>query len=131
MESITYGFGRDLSLPFADAVTQVTAALAAEGFGILTRIDVHEVLKKRLDLDLPPYVILGACNPHLASQAIAGEPQIGLLLPCNVLVKANPQGGTTVSFADPAVMGSLTANDAMAPHMEAAKAKLTRALEAL
>lgn len=131
MEGIAYGFGRDLDLDFPAAIERVTAALAAEGFGVLTRIDVHEVLKKKLGLELPPYAILGACNPNLASQSIAAEPQIGLLLPCNVLVKGNAAGGTTVSMADPDAMGAMTNNAALAPHMAEAAARLRRALAAL
>ena len=130
MENIGYGFGRDLELDFATAIERVQAALTAEGFGVLTRIDVHEVLKKKLGLDIAPYAILGACNPHLASRAIAAEPQIGLLLPCNVLVKGTPTG-VTVSFADPDAMGAMTNNPELGPHMAEASAKLKRALAAI
>ena len=130
MEDVRYGFGRDLDVPPDVAVARITEALKAEGFGVLTRIDVHDVLQKKLGLELPPYVILGACNPKLASAAIGAEPQVGLLLPCNVLVKAAPRGGSTVSLADPAAMGEMTANPALAPLMADASERLRRALAA-
>lgn len=131
MEDVSYGFGRDIAAAPDDAVAQVTAALAAQGFGILTRIDVHQVMKAKLGLDVPPYVILGACNPNLASRAIEAEPQVGLLLPCNVLVKANPAGGSTVSVADPKAMGAMAASPALAPVMADAESRLRAALAAL
>jgi uncharacterized protein (DUF302 family) len=131
MEHVSYGFGKDLDLSTDQAIERVTAALQAEGFGILTRIDVHEVLKKKLGLEVPPYVILGACNPTLASGAIAAEPQIGLLLPCNVLVKGRAGGGSTVSIADPAVMGGMTGNGAVGPLMADAEARLRRVISSL
>ncbi len=125
------GFTRDLDVPWQDAVTQVTAALKEQGFGILTRIDVHDVLKEKLDADLPPYVILGACNPELAREAIGHAPEVGLLLPCNVLLEARPDGGTRVSFANPVVMGDLTGQAAMQPLMSEAEGRLRTALVAM
>lgn len=130
MEDVRYGFGRDLDLTPAAAIEKVTAALAAEGFGILTRIDVHEVMQKKLGLTWEPYVILGACNPKLASASIGAEPQIGLMLPCNVLVKARP-GGSTVSVADPTAMGDMAGNPALQPMMADAAERLRRAIAAL
>lgn len=130
MEDVRYGFGRDLDLAPDAAIARLTETLKGEGFGVLTRIDVHEVMKAKLGLDMPPYVILGACNPKLASAAIGAEPQVGLLLPCNVLVKARPGGGSTVSFADPEAMGAMTDNPAMGPLMADAGERLKRALDA-
>jgi uncharacterized protein (DUF302 family) len=127
----TYGFGRDLDAPVEQAIERVTAALKAQGFGILTRIDVHTVLAEKLGATLPPYVILGACNPQLAQRAIAAEEQVGLLLPCNVLVRDDGAGGSTVTIADPRVMGDLTRNPALAPLMAEAETRLRQALEAL
>jgi len=130
MEDISYGFGRDLDGDIASVIERVQAALKAEGFGVLTRIDVHEVMQKKLGLSLPPYVILGACNPQIASQAIALEPQIGLLLPCNVVIQQRGPR-VSVSMADPAAMGTMTQNPALAPLMAEADARLHRALAAL
>ena len=105
-----YGFNVELDQDFDSAIQQVTEALQSEGFGVLTEIDVSGTLKKKLDLDMQPYRILGACNPKLASQALAADPDIGMLLPCNVVVRQNEQGGVTVGFMDPqAVLGLVEA----------------------
>ncbi|HCU97440.1 MAG TPA: hypothetical protein DHU96_33940 [Actinobacteria bacterium] len=96
-----YGMTVRTSKPFSETVTRVRDALKSQGFGVLTEIDVSATMKKKLNLDLPPYRILGACNPHLASQAIAAEPEIGALLPCNVVVRQDAEGSTRVEFMDP------------------------------
>jgi uncharacterized protein (DUF302 family) len=131
VEQVAYGYGKDVALSPDDAVARVTEVLKDQGFGILSRIDVHAVMKAKLGVDMPPYVILGACNPNLASRAIAAEPQVGVLLPCNVLVKANAGGGSTVSIADPKAMGAMTTNGTLSPVMAEADERLRKALAAL
>ena len=95
-----YAFGKTVNMNFEQALGAVTQALAKEGFGVLTEIDVQATLKKKLNLDRPPYKILGACNPQFAAKALEAEPQIGALLPCNVVVREE-SGKTVVEFMDP------------------------------
>lgn len=102
-----YGFNVIVSGKFDDVIKRVTEELSKEGFGILTEIDVKATLKKKLDIDKRPYTILGACNPVLANQAIDAEPDIGLLLPCNVLVREEEDGSINVGFMDPNAVLSL------------------------
>lgn len=131
MTQTSYGFGTTLpGVSFEQAVQRVTEALKGEGFGVLTEIDVKATLKKKLDVDFRPYVILGACNPPLAKQALEGEPDIGLLLPCNVVVQ-QAQGGVEVSIADPKAMFALVDNPDVAPVAQDAEARLRRVLGAL
>jgi uncharacterized protein (DUF302 family) len=129
--SCTYGFERHLQRTFEDALENVTAALKQEGFGILTQIDVKDTLKKKLDVDFRRYVILGACNPSLAHKALAAESQIGLLLPCNVVVQEAPQGGAMVSIADPRAMFSLVNNPRLSSVVEEADQRLRRVIASL
>jgi uncharacterized protein (DUF302 family) len=126
-----FGFGKTVELGFDDAIERVTQELAKEGFGILTVIDVQATLKAKLEKDIRPYRILGACNPVLADQAISAIPEIGLLLPCNVLVREDDENQVHVSFMDPgAVLGMV--DDAQVDVLAAAvKQKLENVMAAL
>ena len=126
-----FGFGNPVDLGFDEAIETVTEELEKEGFGILTEIDVQATLKKKLGEDMPPYRILGACNPPLAHQAVSAVPEIGLLLPCNVLVREDDQGKVHVSFMDPGSVLGLVDNPDVVPLAEQVKAKLERVLSAL
>ena len=123
-----FGFGKPVDLGFEEAIETVTEELDKEGFGILTEIDVQATLKKKLGEDMPPYRILGACNPPLAHQAVSAVPEIGLLLPCNVLVREDDEGKVHVSFMDPGSVLGLVDNPDVVPLAEQVKAKLERVL---
>ena len=129
---IPYGRAGVVALPYEAAVAAVRDALAAEGFGVLTEIDVRATLKKKLDVDFRPYVILGACNPPLAHQALTAEIAIGLLLPCNVVVYAGDDPGTSVvAVLDPVVQLGVTGREDIRPLATDVQAKLLRALNAV
>ena len=126
-----YGFSVSVSDNFDDAITRVTEELSKEGFGVLTEIDVKATLKKKLDIDKRPYTILGACNPVLANQAIDAEPDIGLLLPCNVLVREEEDGSVTVAFMDPSAVLQLVQQEGVADLAGQVKEKLERVRDGL
>jgi uncharacterized protein (DUF302 family) len=127
-----YGFHTRLNLPHEQAIEKVTAALKNEGFGILTEIDVKATFKKKLDADFRKYVILGACNPSLAYQALNNELDIGLLLPCNVIVyEDDDQKGSVVSIVDPIVMLGVAINPDLTGIANEARDSLQRVVESL
>lgn len=128
MHQHAYGLTITTPLSYAAAVEAITAALKTEGFGVLTTIDVQATLKQKIGADMPPYVILGACNPPLAHRALTAEPEIGLLLPCNVIVYANTEGSTTISAIDPEAQFSLVQRDDLAELARDVGARLRRAL---
>lgn len=128
--STAYGFGTTLAAPLDAAVARVTAALKAEGFGVLTTIDVQQTMKQKLDVEFEPYVILGACNPPLAHRALTAEHEIGLLLPCNVILHAHG-AETRVAVADPIAMLGVVDNPVLAAVAQEARARLTRVVAAL
>lgn len=130
----TIGFVVHTNQSFEHVLESVTAALKAEGFGILTRIDVHTTLKEKLNQDFRKYSILGACNPPLAHKAISSDPVIGLMLPCNITVEAHPDGGTVIRIANPEVMmqvGNLNENTKLREIAREARARLERVAESL
>ena len=120
-----------MSCGFDEAVAKVTEVLGKEGFGVLTDIDVAATLKKKLDHDRLPYRILGACNPPLAKQAIEADPDIGLLLPCNVLVRQEEDGSVTVAFMDPAAVLQLVEKEGVEALAETVRGKLMKVRDAL
>ena len=126
-----FGFGKAVDLGFEEAVETVTEELGKEGFGVLTEIDVQATLKKKLGEDMRPYKILGACNPPLAHQAVSAVPEIGLLLPCNVLVREDDEGKVRVSFMDPGAVLGLVDNPDVEPLAAQVKERLERVLAAL
>ena len=126
-----YGFGVTTRLPYDVARARTTAALKDEGFGVLTEIDVAATLKQKIDVDFEPYIILGACNPRLAHQALQAEHEIGLLLPCNVIVHSDGPHETRVSVMDPAAAMGIVGNDAVAQVAAEARARLERVLAAV
>ncbi len=126
-----YGIETRLDVPYDEAVERVTAALEDEGFGVLTEIDVKGTMKKKLDAEFRRYVILGACNPQLAHRALTAELDIGLLLPCNVIVYEGDGGETVVSAMDPGVMVQVTDNPELAAVAAEARERIERAIGAL
>jgi uncharacterized protein (DUF302 family) len=130
MMKTTYGFGANLNLPYDEAVQRVKDALKTEGFGVLTEIDVRKTMREKLGVEMEPYVILGACNPPLAHRALEQEPDIGLLLPCNVVVRA--EGAVSrVDIADPQAMLGIVGNEHLQSIAEEAKQRLQRVIVSL
>jgi uncharacterized protein (DUF302 family) len=119
-----------LSIPFAEALVATKGALAAHGFGVLTEIDMQQTLKAKVDKDMDAYVILGACNPKLASAALDVEPHVGVLLPCNVVVR-EVDGTVHVDALDPGLMVSMTSRDELAPIAAEARRLMGEALASL
>jgi uncharacterized protein (DUF302 family) len=124
---MSYGFSRTVPLTYEQAIERVTEELKKEGFGVLTTIDVKETLKKKLNVDVPNYAILGACNPPFAHKSLQIDDQMGLLLPCNVVVQEK-EGQTSVSVFDPLVMLKVMENENIRPIAEEVQQKLRRAL---
>ena len=125
-----YGFSKTVDLTYEQAIEKVTAELKKEGFGVLTFIDVKETLKQKINVDFKKYAILGACNPPIAHRALQEEEQLGLLLPCNVIVYEK-EGKTNISIFDPMVMTWIIENDQMKPIATEVQEKLQRVLKAI
>lgn len=125
-----YGFSKAVDMSYEQAIEKVTAELKKEGFGVLTSIDVKETLKQKINVDFKKYAILGACNPPIAHKALQTEEELGLLLPCNVIVYEK-EGKTRVSIFDPMVMTWILENDQMKPIATEVQERLQRVLKAI
>jgi len=125
-----YGFSKTVDIPFEQAIEKVTDELKKEGFGVLTTIDVKETLKKKIDVDFKKYTILGACNPTIAHKALQEEEELGLLLPCNIIVYEKGDK-TIVSVFDPLVMTKIVSNEKINFVAAEVKEKLQRVLDAV
>jgi uncharacterized protein (DUF302 family) len=131
---MSVAFEVDLRAPFPDAIDRVTAAVKSEGFGVLTRIDIHSTPREKLAVDFRPYTIRGACNPRLAHRALTSNAIAGLLLPCNVTVEATPNGHVVVRIADPEAMlqlGDLATDQRLRDVSQDARTRLSRVADAL
>ncbi len=132
MSEISYGFVKKMEgTTYAEAIDKITAALKERGFGILTEIDVKATLKKKIDADVRPYIILGACNPNIAHKALQAENQLGLFLPCNVVVQEDEAGDILVSVIDPVAMFRIIGNPQLDEEAKEVADLLTGALEAI
>ena len=129
--STEYGFSRKLDIPYEQAVEKITTSLKEEGFGVLTEIDVKATLKKKLDVDFRRYVILGACNPPFAHKALQAELEIGLMLPCNVIVYEADDGRSVVSAMNPMAALGIVDNPDLQEVAEKVTEKIQRAVETL
>ncbi len=128
---MSYYFAKTLNSTFDEAIERVTAALAAEGFGVLSDIDVKATLKKKIDVDFRNYRILGACNPQYAHKALSAEDKIGTMLPCSVTVQEHAPGVVEVAAIDPIASMMAVKNDALAPIAIEVQAKLKRVIDSL
>ena len=129
---VTYSNTKTVTIPYEQAIERVTAALKEQGFGVLTRIDVKDTLQQKLGVDFRRYIILGACNPPLAYRALQAEPEVGLLLPCNVIVyEGESDGESVVSIIDPMAMMQVSANPELAIVAADANTRLHEVLAAL
>ena len=126
-----YGFRATLNVPYEEAIEKATVALKEEGFGVLTEIDVKATLKKKLDADFRRYIILGACNPNLAYRALQDELEIGLLLPCNVIVYETGENQSVVSIVDPSSMLGIVQSPKLDAVAHEARTRLQRVIKAL
>ena len=131
IEQLTSGLRKDSSAGYAETIERVKAALKEQGFGVLTEIDVKATLKAKIGEDVPPYIILGACNPPLAHRAIAANPEVGMLLPCNVVVRETPGGGVVVEAMDPVAAMGIVQDEAVKAVAQEARDGIAKALEAL
>jgi uncharacterized protein (DUF302 family) len=127
----SYGIVNKVSLAYDKALVKTRDALKGEGFGIITEIDVRKTVKEKLGVEFRPYIILGACNPPLAHQAISAEPEIGLLMPCNVCVWDNGDGTTNVAAIDVKTMFQLVQNPGLSEIAETVNGKLRRVVQAV
>ena len=128
---MSYYFSKTLDIPFVEAKDRAVAALESEGFGVLTTIDVQATLKKKLDVEFPGYLILGACNPHFAYQALQAENKIGTMLPCNVIVRDSGKGKVEVAAVDPAASMAAVDNDNLGEIAGEVRLALRRVIDAL
>ncbi len=126
-----YGIHITVDCGIAEADQKTRAALKAEGFGVLTEIDVQKTLKEKIDVDRKPYIILGACNPRLANDALNAEPDLGLLLPCNVVIREEDDGSTTVAIVDPESLFQVVDNPAMETLAKEVRVRFERIMEAV
>jgi uncharacterized protein (DUF302 family) len=131
MEQTNYAFSKTVNLRYDEAIEKVTDELKKEGFGVLTEIDVKATLKKKLDVDFKPYKILGACNPPFAYKALQSEEQIGLMLPCNVIVYVNDNNETIVAVIDPVASMQAVKNDTLGEVAETIQGKLKKVINSL
>jgi uncharacterized protein (DUF302 family) len=128
---MSYYFSKVVTIPFDEAITKVADVLKREGFGILTRIDVKEILRKKLDVNFREYCILGACNPPFAYQALQAEDKIGLMLPCNVIVQDHGQGHVEIAAVDPLASMAAVDNDGLRHIADQVRVKLKRVINNL
>ncbi len=131
MKELPYGLSIEMNLPLEQAIAMTREALKAEGFGVLTEIDVRKTLKDNIGADFQPYVILGACNPSLAFVALQDDIETGLLLPCNVTVREEAAGRSVVSILDPNLMASVSPSTELKEVARLARQKLERVLQEL